>query len=237
MTATRIVRVQLDRPAAAEGARAALSLAVGYLPFSLALGASFSATDLNPWTAWSSSWLLFGGAAQAAAVSRLDAGDAPTVIVVSCLVINARHLLYGASLRPLMTSWTTTSRAMASYFLTDPVYALASARFTERADATRSRHHSFYFGAAMTAWASWLVLTGAGMVLGEHVPAGLPLHLAAPLTFLLLLLPMLTTRPARVAAGIAVITATAAAALPMGIGLLVGISAGITAGGVVGGSR
>ena len=54
--------------------------------------------------------------------------------------------------------------------------------------------------------------------------------MAAPLGFLLLLLPMLKDRPAYVAAIVGGVTAVAAAGLPLGLNLLVGGAAGATAG-------
>ncbi|MCO8129437.1 AzlC family ABC transporter permease [Acidimicrobiia bacterium EGI L10123] len=233
MTSIAVGR-RIDREALSQGAGVALSLALGYVPFALALGATFAATDLDPLVAWSSSWLVFAGAAQATAVSLLDAGAAPTVVVLSCLVMNARHLLYGASLRPHMDPWSRRTRAAGAYFLTDAVYAIAAARFEEGPGAEAISHRSFYFGAGLTAWVSWVALTGAGVTLADSVPAVLRLDLAAPLTFVLLLLPLLSTRAAKVSAVAAGSTVAVGATLPMGIGLLAGIAAGVAAGSLTG---
>ena len=80
-----------------------------------------------------------------------------------------------------------------------------------------------------------MTLTAAGVLLGHVLrggvlPTALPLDLAAPLTFLLLLLPMLTSRPAYAAATTGGLVALAASGLPLGLGLLAGAAAGITAG-------
>ncbi len=73
-------------------------------------------------------------------------------------------------------------------------------------------------------------MTGAGVLLGGVLPTSLHLELAAPLTFLLLLLPMLTHRAAYGAAVTGGIVAVAASGLPLGLGLLVGAGAGIAVG-------
>jgi predicted branched-subunit amino acid permease len=117
------VEPRIDRRAFLHGVRATMSLAIGFMPFALALGAAFASADLDPWVTWSSSWIIFAGAAQAAAVSMLDSGDAPVVVVASCLIINSRLLLYGASLRPHMEGWSAASRGALAYFMTDAVYA------------------------------------------------------------------------------------------------------------------
>lgn len=236
MTATAI-EARIDRRAFVHGARVAMPLAVGFTPFALALGAAFASTDLDPWVAWSSSWIIFAGAAQAAAVAMLDSGDAPAVVIVSCLIINSRLLLYGASLRPLMAAWTAAARGAVAYFLTDAVYAIAASHIGERPDAGAASHRSFVFGAGLTAWASWVLLTGAGVALADSIPTELPLDLAAPLTFLLLLLPLLGTRAAKVSAVAAGVAAAVGAALPLGIGMLAGIVVGIAAGSWSGAAR
>jgi branched chain amino acid efflux pump len=78
-------------------------------------------------------------------------------------------------------------------------------------------------------------MTGAGMLLGGVLPDWLRLDLAAPLTFLLLLLPMLRGRAAYAAAATGGIVAVAASGLPLGLGLLLGAAAGIAAGTYTGG--
>lgn len=228
-----VMRTLRHRQAFVEGARTVLPLALGFLPFSLALGVTFAFSGLGSWATWSSGWLIFAGAAQAVAVSGLDAGDAPVVVIVSCLVVNSRHLLYGASLRPHVRTWSTRDRLLVAYFMTDAVHAIASSHLAERPLDSDQSKRRFYFGVAVVGWAAWLLGTGAGVVLADRLPSDLPIHLAAPLTFVLLLLPQLTSERARTTAAAAGVVATAAAGLPMGIGVLLGIVTGITTGGFV----
>lgn len=220
--------------AARTGAREALAVIVAYLPFGLALGTAMAATGLHPLVAWASSPLLFGGAAQLLAVQLLDAGASAAVVVAGALVVNSRMLLYGASLAPHVRGWPARWRWAAAYLLADPVYALAAGRF--RVAGTDRDRLAYYLAAGGTLWVGWMVLTGAGTVLAGVLPAGLRLELAAPLTFLLLALPMLTGRAAYAAAAVGGAVAAAASGLPLGLGLLAGALAGMTAGAVVAGS-
>ena len=218
--------------------RDAFAVIVAYLPFGLALGASLAATGLHPLVAWSSSPLLFGGAAQLLAVQQLDAGASAAVVVAAALVVNARMLLYSASLAPHVRGWHGRWRWAGAYLLADPVYALAIGRYgrPDGGGADRARL-AYYFTAGATLWVGWMLLTGAGIVLAGALPAGLRLELAAPLTFLLLLAPMLTSRATYAAAVTGGIVAVAAQGLPLGLGLLTGAAAGIVAGALVGGRR
>jgi predicted branched-subunit amino acid permease len=216
--------------------RDAAPVVLAYAPFGLALGATLAATHLPSWIAWSSS-PLFGGAAQLLAVRMLDAGASTVLVVLGALVVNARMLLYSAALAPHAAAWPTRWRWLSAYLLADPVYALAITRFAGRdADSSRDRLR-YYLTVGLVVFPAWMALTGAGVLLGGVLPASLRLDLAAPLTFLLLLLPMLTSRPAYAAAVTGGTVAVAASGLPLGLGLLAGAAAGIAVGGWLGGRR
>lgn len=77
------------RPAASmigQGCRDSIAVAVAYVPFGLVVGTSLAATSVPPLVAWSSSPLLFGGAAQLLSVQLLDAGSNAAVVVLGALV-------------------------------------------------------------------------------------------------------------------------------------------------------
>jgi predicted branched-subunit amino acid permease len=219
-----------------QGARDAAPVALAYAPFGLALGATLAASHVAAPIAWSSSPLMFGGAAQLVAVQLLDAGANVVVVVLAALIVNARMLLYSAALAPHTADWSARRRWAAAYLLADPVYALAIARF-ERADHGGSARDRFryYLSSGLVIWSAWMALTGAGVLLAGVLPDSLHLELAAPLTFLLLLLPMLTSKAAYCAAAAGGLAAVAASGLPLGLGLLVGAGAGIAVGRFVGG--
>jgi len=156
-------------------------------------------------------------------------------VVLGALVVNARMLLYSAALAPHTAGWRARWRWLGAYLLADPVYALAITRFTgAHTDGPRERLR-YFFTVGLVLWPAWLGLTGAGVLLGGVLPTSLRLDLAAPLTFLLLLLPMLTSRPAYAAAVTGGTVAVAASGLPLGLGLLAGAAAGIAVGGWLGG--
>lgn len=220
------------------GVTDSVAVVVAYVPFGLTLGASMAVAGVAPLVAWSSSPLLFGGAAQLLAVQLLGAGASAAVVVAGALVVNARFLLYSASLAGPAADWPRRARWAAAFLLADPVYALSTARFAEPDGGGPARERmAYYFAVGSTLFVAWQVLTGTGVVLAGILPAGLRLDLAAPLTFLLLLLPMLTGRPAWAAAAAGGAAAVAASGLPLGLGVLVGAAAGIATGAIVGGRR
>jgi len=219
-----------------EGVRDAAPVVVAYVPFGLTLGATLAGTRVPPLVGWSSSPLLFGGAAQLVAVQLLDTGASATVVVLAALVVNARMLLYSAALAPHTADWPARWRWAGAYLLVDPVYALATARFGGQGGGGGARDRfRYYLATGAVFWIGWMTMTGAGVLLGGVLPASLRLDLAAPLTFLLLLLPMLTTRAAYAAAATGGLVAVLASGLPLGSGPLLGAAAGVAAGAYVGG--
>lgn len=227
----------VPRPAR-DGLRDGLSVVVGYIPFAVALGAALASSGVVPWVAWASSPLVVAGGAQLVTVQMLGAGADALVVVVAALVVNARHVLYSASMTPYVAGWRRRDRWLAAYPLADPVFALAAARLAgSGADVgegeSSADRRRYYLAASATCWLGWLILTGAGAALADVLPAGLRLDVAAPLTFLILLLPSLRQRPAWVAAAVGGGTAVLASGLPLGLGLLAGTVAGVVAGSAV----
>lgn len=213
-----------------EGMRDAITVIVAYIPFALALGAALASTNVNPVVAWSSSFLVFAGAAQLVAVQLLADGSGVAIVVLTALVVNSRHLLYSASLAGHTQAWSRRSRRFSAYFLADPVYALAIARFEARERDGADSRLRYYLAMALTCWVGWVALTGAGGLLAGLLPADLRLELAAPLTFLLLLLPTLKSHASYLAAGVAGLVAVPAAGLPLGLGMLLAAAVGVVAG-------
>lgn len=222
----------MSQPSAARaGLRDGMSVVVGYIPFALALGAAFGSTTVHPITAWLSSPLMIAGAAQLVTVQMLGAGAGAAVVVVTALVVNARHVLYSARMASLVPFWRRRDRWVAAYLLADPMFALASARFdVDDPPHVRATYRSYFFTASWTCWAGWMVLTGAGVLVGDRLPEALPLAVATPLTFLLLALPTLDHAAARTAAAVAGGVAVLASGLPLGLGLLAGAASGLAAG-------
>lgn len=235
------VRIRPDRASSVHlhrGARDTVPVIVAYLPLGLTIGAATANADVPPLVAWASSPLLFGGAGQLLSVELLGAGAGAGVTVLAALVVNARFLLYSAALAPHVADWPRRGRWAAAYLLADPVYALVTARFAAPDGPVRARDRmAYYAGVGGTLWSAWLLLTGVGMLLAGMLPAGFRLDLAAPLTFLLLLLPMLHTRVSVVVAAAGGLAAAASAGLPLGLNVLVGAAAGVTGGVLVGGRR
>ena len=215
----------------AAGVRAQLPLLLGVAPFGMAYGAYAVKSGLSPALAQSMSAIVFAGASQFVAV-RLIVDSVPgAVIVLTVLLVNLRHLLYSAALAPHVEHLERRWRWLLAYLLTDEAYAMAVTRY-RRKDASPYRHW-FFFGTALALWTTWQVTTGAGVLVGTAVPDSWALDFALPLTFIALIVPSLTDRPAVAAAAVAGVIAVVGFRWPYGTGLIAAATAGIVAGAAI----
>lgn len=213
---------------------------IGIIPFGLVAGATPATTGLGGGTSIGLSTIVFAGASQLAAADALADGSSALVAVIAACTINLRLLLYSASLSPHLAAAPLRQRLLVGYLLTDQAYAVSITRWTAEADDEArgestapglDRKLPFYFGAALLLWANWQVCTILGVLVGSAVPESLPLDFAVPLVFLVLLVPVITTKPAAVAGLAGGLFAVAAGEAGIGqLSVLVGALAGITAG-------
>jgi 4-azaleucine resistance transporter AzlC len=168
----------------------------------------------------------FAGAAQFAAVGYVSAGLPWAPIVVLTLFLNARHLLYSASLAPRLRSVPFLQRAAMAHFLTDEAFALAATHFHRlgRVDVP-----GYWIGAILGVFIPWNLATLAGVLLGGAIPdpSRFGLDVVFPAAMAGLAVGLSTGRREIIAAG-------AGAAIGVVLSLLIGPAVGIVAGGLLG---
>ena len=177
-----------------DGLRAAVPIVLGYLPAAIAFGVAARAAGLNAIEAVLMSLIVFSGASQFALVGLIMAGASWFVMAAISLVLGVRHVLYGPSLAPRLRGMTTGHAAAAAFGLTDEVFAVASAKLSERRPAGRTsgRDFGYLLGLGTGAYVSWALGTWIGAVAGMAVMVALPslspaLSFALPALFVALL--------------------------------------------------
>ena len=148
--------------------RGQLPLLLGVAPFGMAFGAYAIETGLSGGMTQAMSSMIFGGASQFVAVQLIASGVPGAMIVLAVLVVNARHMLYSASLAPHVAHLDARWRWLLAYLLTDEAYAVGMQRYGR--DDESPRKHWFFFGAGFALWSTWQVTTAAGIVLGAALP-------------------------------------------------------------------
>jgi predicted branched-subunit amino acid permease len=201
------------------------------VPFGLVAGAAPAAAGFGVLAAVGMSTIMFAGASQLALTDVLAGGGSAIVAAMAAWVINLRMLLYSASLAPHLAHEPLPRRLVAAYLTVDQNYALAISHWGPR---TRAPDASYLIGGGLLLGVSWISFTAIGAALGSTLPEDLPLDFSVPLVFLVLLVPLLTNRPALAAAvaggGAAVLSAE------LGLGpwaIMVGALSGIATGTLV----
>jgi predicted branched-subunit amino acid permease len=134
--------------------------------------------------------------------------------------------MYSAALAPVFQRQPRWFRWFGPYLLIDQLFAMS----TLRLDDDPRDFRTYYLVAGLTFWATWLVTTALGLLIGPVVPEGWHLEFAVPILFVGLLILGVDSRPKVVAAVVGAGVTLVSAGLPNRGGLLVGSLAGILAG-------
>lgn len=114
------------------------------------------------------STLVYSGTGQAATVGALgtgaQAGAGILASVAAVLMLNARYLLYGASLRPWLGQATPAQAYATLYFLGDANWAMAT-----KAHADGEDDAAFIFGSGVSMFLPWVGGTALGGLAGTWI--------------------------------------------------------------------
>lgn len=201
-------------------------IAVSAIGFGFVFGLAAHNAGYSPVEAMAMSLIGFAGAAQFAAVGSVSAGIPWAPIVVLTFFLNARHLLYSASLAPRLRRVPLLQRAAMAHVLTDEAFALAATHFHRlgRVDVP-----GYWIGAILGVFIPWNLATLAGVLLGAVFPdpSRLGLDVVFPAAMAGLAVGLTTGRREMIAAG-------AGGAIGVVLSLAVGPELGIVAGGLLG---
>lgn len=211
-----------------DGLLAMVPLLLAIVPFGLVLGVAAAGSVLGGGLGIATSQIIFAGAAQLVTVQLFDDGAAAIIVIITALVVNIRHLMYSAAMAPHFREFPRRSRLLLPYLLTDQAFALSTLQFEEHEDPVYRRW--FFLGVGMGLWVPWQIATIAGVVLGAQIPESLGLEFAIPLVFLVLLIPVIQTRPGLTAALVGGFVAVVANGAPFHLGLVIGAVAGVAIG-------
>lgn len=230
------MRRHFSRRAFFEGARDIAPMMLGIIPFGMVCGVGAVAAGASPAAALAMSMIMFSGAAQIVAVQLLAAGAPFAVIVLSCLVVSLRLLMYSAALAPYLRPLDHRWRNVLSFLLTDQGFAWTIHRFRDSDDIADSA--SYFLGSGVLIWGVWQVATLIGIVAGRTIPASWQLDFVVPLCFIAVLVPYLRDRVSLLVFSVAAIAVVVLDAMPLRLSMICGgllaIGAGMLADEVTG---
>lgn len=196
-----------------------LPLWLGVVPFALAYAVTARDAGLSLLEIQALSVLVFAGSAQFSAVGLFARGAGGIEIVLTTLLLNVRHVLYGLALGPRLRL-RGARRLGVAYLLTDEAFGVVATR--------RERSFAFVLGVELSLFVSWNIATLAGALADSWIdPSEIGADVVFPLAFLALLIPLLRTR---IELGVAV----AAGALSWAVSRLEGGGVPILVAGVAG---
>jgi branched chain amino acid efflux pump len=199
---------------------------VSAIGFGFVYGLSARDAGFSPIEAIAMSLIVFAGAAQFAAVGYVASGLAWPGVVLLTGLLNARHLLYSAALRPWLREVPLPRRAVMAHLLTDEAFALTMGHFRR---IGRTDEWGFWVAAVGATLIPWNVATVAGVFLGGQIPdpARFGIDVIFPAAMVGLAVGLITGRRE-------IVAAIVGAAIGVAVALVTSPSIGIVAGGILG---
>ncbi len=157
-------KVSFNRAGLWEGVRLSLPIALGVVGYGLVFGVLARQAGLSLLEVILMSSLVYAGSSQFAVLSLWVLPLPIVPIIFTTLIVNLRHLLMGASLRPWFSQLRTLPRYASVFFLSDESWALTMSRF-----AKGGRNGAFLLGSGLLIFVAWVGSTSLGRVLGSFV--------------------------------------------------------------------
>src|SRR5713226_3703208 len=222
------MRTYFSCAAFVEGARDSVPMLIGIIPFGIVCGVGAVAAGASTLAALAMSMIMFSGAAQIVATQLLVAGAPLAVIVLSCLVVSLRLLMYSAAMAPHLKPLDHRWRSLLAFVLTDQAFAGTLQRFRDSDDVRANA--SYFLGGGAMLWIVWQFATLAGVLAGQLIPASWHLEFVVPLCFIAILVPLLHDRISVLVFAVSTVAVIALDAMPLRLSMICAGLLGITAG-------
>jgi len=170
------------------GAKRAIPLALSVCAVGVAFGVLSRQARLSVIDALLMSGLVYAGASQFVALSLWTAIPFPVIaIILTTFIVNMRHMLMGASLRPWYAKLSPWKVYTTVFFMVDESWALTMSDF-----AKGGRDAGFLLGSGFTLYLAWVSSTLIGRTAGAWIqnPAQWGLDFAFTAVFAALLVGM-----------------------------------------------
>jgi 4-azaleucine resistance transporter AzlC len=191
------------------GAKRAIPLAISVFAVGIVFGVLARQAKLSVVDALLMSGLVYAGASQFVALSLWTAIPFPvTTIILTTFIVNMRHLLMGASLRPWFAKLSPWKIYTSVFFMVDESWALTMSEF-----ANGGRDAGFLFGSGFMLYLAWVSSAIIGRTAGAWIqnPAQWGLDFAFTAVFIALLAGMWKGKSNLLPWAVAAVVAVAAA--------------------------
>jgi 4-azaleucine resistance transporter AzlC len=212
------------------GCRDSMTMILGIAPVGLIFGALAVLAGLSVVESTVMSVLVYAGSAQFIALSLIAASSGLLVVLLTTFVVNLRHVLYSAALKPYVGELSKRWRIPLAFTLTDETFAVVQRRYLVLGKENHGRW--YHAGVTLTLYITWTVSSLLGALFGQSVPdlAGWGLEFTMLATFIGIVVPALRNRPQIAAAVVAGGVALICHFWPYKLGLMAAAVSGIATG-------
>jgi len=156
---------EVSRRQFVSGCKAAVPIAIGYLPIGITFGLLAKAGNIPNLITLMMSLVIFAGASQFVGLNLIILGTSIWEIVLTTFVVNLRHLLMSASLAPRVdTRLTKIQRGILAFGITDETFSVASFRPEAKLG------FAYLLGLNITSFIAWNLGTWMGLFFATGLP-------------------------------------------------------------------
>jgi len=208
------------------GAKAALPLVLGAIPFAILFGTLAPTSGLSAIATIAMSILVFAGSAQFIVLTLIAVQAPLEMILLTTFVVNLRHILYATALVEHVKHLSLAWRSVLAFGLTDETFANMSQRYLQQ---DKSNAHYFYLGSIACFYSAWVSFTVFGLLLGSLIPdiSNWGLEFAMSVTFIGMVVPYMNSKAMISAIVCAGLCSLAFAHLPNKLGLIISALIGV----------
>lgn len=211
------------------GIKGSVPIAAGVFTYGIVFGVLARQTTLGLGETLLMSATVFAASAQFVVLEMWGRQPSVAAIIITTFLVNIKHLLMGASVRPWVQRLSPKTIYSMLFFINDESWGLAMrARNAGETDA------AFLFGSGLLVFVTWVSATLLGLTVGRfiHNPATYGLDFVFIAIYITLLVGVWDGREDALPIGVAAATAVAAAVLLPGnwyiiIGGVIGSMAGV----------
>ncbi|MBQ8781293.1 MAG: AzlC family ABC transporter permease [Oscillospiraceae bacterium] len=195
------LKVKSNSLSFSEGFKDGIPIGLGYLSVSFGFGIMAVSNGLPVLAAVLTSMTNLTSAGQVAGIGIIAAGGTLLEMILAQLIINMRYALMSISLsQKLDGSFTTLHRFLASFGITDEIFAVASGK-------GREISNKYMYGLILFPFIGWSTGTFLGAIAGEVLPESIKAALGIAIygMFIAIFIP-----PARKSVGVLTVVAVSA---------------------------
>lgn len=210
------------------GLRTFMPISVGVIPWAIVTGIAMRSIGMDKFESMGMSLLVYAATAQLGALPLIASGAPLWLIFVTGMVLNLRFVIFSAAVAPALHAQSLARRIVGGFLLTDTAFAVLGQRLAEARDPVW--RWGYYIAPSLYGWVLWQSGVLVGVFGAGFFPRGWSLEFMGTIALLIMVVPMVRSRPMLVAALVGGLGAVFLRDLPLRLGLFAAIVLGIVAG-------